>query len=185
MDMNMDKLNDQKSEIFQKTLEEQGLFIRNRLANIKNRYLNDTMGCCGEKEGIASHLNNGPAQNLILTFFSCKQYKTDICVLCDGIKGQGGIRQIQRAHCNLYSRYDLLALALDDLYIDSTTPIKSGDILKKFIQKHDICPIYMLCNLCHNKYDNKKIDVQIISYSTSYIPTETDSEPVRPCTNTL
>jgi len=152
----MDKLNDPTSEIFQETLEKQILFINDRLANIKNRYLDDTMGCSGEKEGIANHLNNGPAQNLVLTFFSCKQYKTNICILCDGIKGQGGIRQIERAHCNLYSRPDLLVLAIDDLYIDSTTPIKSGVILKKFIQKHDICPIYMLCNLCHNKYDNGK-----------------------------
>ena len=30
-----------------------------------------------------------------------------------------------------------------------------SEILKKFIEKHDCCPIYMLCNKCHNTYDKK------------------------------
>ena len=148
----MEELNNPESEIFKNTLEEQTQFIRLRLAKIKNRQLDSQMGCSGGKDDIAKNLNMGQAQNLVLTFFNCK---TDICVLCSGIKGTDGIRQIERAHCNIYSRYDLLMLALDELYIDFTTPIKSGDILKKFIQKHDICPIYMLCNKCHTAYDRK------------------------------
>ena len=47
-------------------------------------------------------------------------------------------------------------LALDDLWVDSTSPIKVGDILKLFIQKHEACPIYMLCNKCHTEYDKNK-----------------------------
>ena len=109
------------------------------------------MGCCGEKEQIAKHLNMGLAQNLVQIFFKT----ADECVICNGKIGNTGIRQIERAHCNIYSRHDLLMMAINDLYIDNNTPIKSGDILKLFIQKHEICPIYMLCNLCHKKYDNQ------------------------------
>jgi hypothetical protein len=145
----MEDLNNPKSEIYKKTLEKQKEYISKRLNTIKNRILEDTMGCCGEKEQIAKHLNMGLAQNLVQTFFK----KCDKCVICNGIIGENHIRQIERAHCNIYSRYDLLMMAINDLYIDSNTPIKSGDILKLFIQKHEICPIYMLCNICHKKYD--------------------------------
>ena len=152
----MEELNNPESEMFKKTIEKQKIFILRRLSNIKNKYLNDTMGCCGEKDIIAKHLNQGPSQNLVQTFFN---YKTNKCILCNRGKGIDGIRQIERAHCNKYSRYDLLIMSIDELYVDNTTPIISGDILKRFIQKHDICPIYILCNLCHNKYDNNKVDV--------------------------
>ena len=119
----------------------------------KNRYLDDEMGCCGEKEIIAKHLNHGPAQNLVQIFFDFKATK---CLICKGKKGENSIRQLERAHRNILSnpRYDLLMMAINDLWIDNITPIKVGDILKLFIQKHEICPIYMLCNICHNKYDN-------------------------------
>ena len=146
----MEDLNNSESEIYKKTLEKQKLYISKRLNTIKNRLLDDTMGCCGEKEQIAKHLNMGLAQNLVQTFFKT----ADECVICNGKIENTGIRQIERAHCNIYSRHDLLMMAINDLYIDNNTPIKSGDILKLFIQKHEICPIYMLCNLCHKKYDN-------------------------------
>ena len=147
----MKDLNNPESELYKKTLEKQKIYINTRLGSIKNRYIDDDMGCYGEKEVIAKHLNLGPAQNLVQTFFNFKATK---CVICKRKKGENSIRQLERAHCNIYSRYDLLMMAIDDLYIDNNTPIKSGDILKLFIQKHEICPIYMLCNLCHKKYDN-------------------------------
>jgi len=147
----MEDLNNSESEIYKKTLEKQKLYISTRLKIIKNRYLDDTCGLVGSVETIAKHLNQGPAQNLVQTFFNFNAKK---CVVCKGKKGENGIRQLERAHCNIYSRYDLLMMAINDLYIDNNTPIKSGDILKLFIQKHEICPIYMLCNLCHKKYDN-------------------------------
>jgi hypothetical protein len=147
----MENLSNPESEIYKKTLEKQKLYIDTRLSTIKNRYIDDNMGCCGEKEAIAKHLNQGPAQNLVQTFFNFKATK---CIICNGKKGENGIRQLERAHCNIYSRYDLLMMAVDDLYIDNTTPIRTGDILKLFIQKHNICPIFILCNRCHNKYDN-------------------------------
>ena len=147
----MENLSNSESDIYKKTLEKQKLYIDTRLSKIKNRYIDDDMGCCGEKETIAKHLNSGPAQNLVQTFFNFKAKK---CIICNGKKGENGIRQLERAHCNIYSRYDLLMMALDDLYIDNITPIRSGDILKLFIQKHNICPIFILCNRCHNKYDN-------------------------------
>lgn len=147
----MEELNNSDSLIYIDTLKKQKKYITLRLSKIKNKYLEDTMGCCSTKEDIAKHLNNGPAQNLIQTFF---KLKIDKCILCNKKKGTNGIRQLERAHCNKYSRYYLLIMALNDLYIDSSTPLKVGIILKKFIEKHELCPIYILCNLCHNKYDN-------------------------------
>ena len=146
----MEDLNDVESDIYKTTLETQKEYIDTRLKTIKSRYLDDTMGCCGTKDEIAKHLNMGIAQNTVHTIF--KTHNT--CIVCNGKVGDNGIRQIERAHCNIYSRYDLLMMAINDLYIDNTTPIKTGDILRLFIRKHDKCPIYMLCNLCHNKYDN-------------------------------
>lgn len=148
----MNDLNNPDSEIFKQTLEEQKLFISSRLKTVKIRYLEDKMGCCGTKEQIARHLNMGPAQNLVQNFFN---YKTTNCIVCKCKKGENNIKQIERAHCNAYSRYDLLMKAIDDLYIDANTSIESGTILKSFIQKHEICPIYMLCNNCHKEYDSK------------------------------
>jgi hypothetical protein len=147
----MENLSNPESDIYKKTLEKQKLYINIRLSKIKNRYFDDDMGCCGEKEAIAKHLNQGPAQNLVQTFFNFKAKK---CIICNGKKGENGIRQLERAHCNIYSRYDLLMMAVNDLYIDNITPIRTGDILKLFIQKHDMCPVFILCNHCHNKYDN-------------------------------
>jgi hypothetical protein len=150
----MEELSNPESEIYKKMLEKQKLYINTRMSLIKkNRYLDDEMGCCGEKEIIAKHLNHGHAQNLVQTFFDFKATK---CLICKGKKGENSIRQLERAHCNILSnpRYDLLMMAINDLWIDNITPIKVGDILKLFIQKHEICPIYMLCNICHNKYDN-------------------------------
>ena len=150
----MENLNNPKSEIYKKTLEVQKIFIQKRLDGIRtNRYLNDEMGCIGEKETIANHLNHGPAANIVHGFFNKMAKKCVICGRSRGIK-DGDVRQLERAHCNIYSRYDLLMMAINDLYIDNNTPIKVGDILKLFIQKHEKCPLYMLCSSCHNKYDN-------------------------------
>ena len=147
----MDNLSNQESEIYKKTLEKQIQFISKRLLNIKtNKYLDDKMGCCGQKEIIAKHLNQGPAANLVQVFFNFKHTK---CILCKNKKGENNIKQLQRAHCNNYQRYDLLMMAINDLWIDDITPIKVGDVLKLFIQKHEVCPIYILCNICHVKYD--------------------------------
>lgn len=147
----MQDLNNPDSEIYIKTLKDQKLYIKDRLNKIRNIMIGDPTGCCGRKEDIAKHLNMGHAQNLIKTFF---KYKTTTCMLCNCKKGENNVKQLERAHCNIYSRYDLLMMAINDLYIDDKTPIKSGDILKLFIQKHETCPIYMLCNICHNNYDS-------------------------------
>ena len=150
----MNTLNDPESEIFKETLMKQIIFIRNRLSNIRNKYLDDPFIVAPQKkENIVKHLNNGLAANLIHTFFN---YKTDKCSHCNYLKGENGIRQIERAHCNNYSRSDILSMAVDDFIdkLDKGEIITSGDILKRFIEKHECCPIYMLCNKCHNKYDN-------------------------------
>ena len=60
----------------------------------KNRYLDDRCSLVGSKEDIAKHLNLGPAQNLIQSFFN---YKIDKCSYCNGVKGLNGIRQFERA----------------------------------------------------------------------------------------
>ena len=147
----MEDLSNTESKIYKKILEKQKSYINSRIGSIKNRYIDDKMGCCGEKEVIAKHLNQGPAQNLVQSFFNFKATK---CIICKGKKGENNIRQLERSHCNIYSRYDLIMMAIDDLWVDNITPIKAGDILKLFIQKHEICPIYMLCNNCHNRYDH-------------------------------
>lgn len=147
----MKELNNCNSEVFKETLRKQNRFIHIRLSNIRNRYLDDTCGLIGNKEEIVKHLNLGPAQNLIQTFFN---YKTNHCSYCNNVKGENNIRQFERAHCNIYSRSDILLMAVDSMYIDDKTPIIVGNVLKKFILYHEVCPIYMLCNNCHNKYDN-------------------------------
>ncbi len=149
----MEELNNPESDIFKETLNKQKVFIHERFAKLRaNRYLDDKMGCIGKKEDIVKHLNQGPAQNLVHTFFN---YKTEECSFCNYKKGENGIRQFERAHCNNYSRSDILSIAVDDIYKDEKTPLIVGDILKIFIEKHECCPIYMLCNHCHNKYDKK------------------------------
>ena len=150
----MEELNNPESELFKNTLEKQKKFISERLKKIRNKYLDDNFIVAPQKkENIVRHLNNGIAANLIQTFFN---YKTDTCIFCNGVKGENSIRQIERAHCNNYCRSDILLLAVseisDKLYSGET--VTAGEILKKFIEKHDDCPIYMLCNKCHNKYDN-------------------------------
>ena len=150
----MEELNNSESEIFISTLENQKNFITERLKKIKNKYLDDDFIVAPQKtENIVRHLNNGIAANTIQTFFN---YKTDTCIFCKGIKGEKGIRQIERAHCNNYSRSDILLLAVSEIIekLDNGEVVTVGEILKKFIEKHDCCPIYMLCNKCHNKYDN-------------------------------
>jgi hypothetical protein len=147
----MEELNNPESEIYKRILEKQIIYINTRINSITNRYLNDDMGCSGKKEAIAKHLNLGPAQNLVQSFFNFKATK---CLICNGKKGENNIRQLERAHCNIFSRYDLIMMAINDLWIDDSTPIRTGDILKLFILKHKECPIYMLCNICHNKYDH-------------------------------
>jgi hypothetical protein len=92
----MEDLSNPESIIYKQTLEKQKRFIHNRLDSIKNRYIDDDMGCCGEKDIIARHLNQGPAQNLVQTFFNFNARK---CIICKGEKGENGIRQIERAHC--------------------------------------------------------------------------------------
>ena len=150
----MEELNNPESVIFTNTLNKQRDFIIKRFFNLRsNKYLDDKMGCMGKKEDIVKHLNHGPAQNLIQTFFN---YKTEKCSFCNQKKNENGIRQFERAHCNNYSRGDMLSMAIGDLYIDENSPLIVGDVLKKFIEKHDCCPIYMLCNICHNKYDTKR-----------------------------
>lgn len=146
----MEKLTNSESDIFKQTIEKQKKFIKNRLSKIRSRYLNDKMGCTGTKEVIVKHLNQGPAQNLIQTFFN---YKISECSYCNRKKGENNIRQFERAHCHNYSRGDILDKAVDELYVDGRTPLEVGKILRRFIEMHEFCPIYMLCNICHNKYD--------------------------------
>ena len=154
-------LNNPESETFQNILERQIIFINQRFRSITSDYLNDSVGLSGEKEEIAKHLNKGLAQNFIQKFFKDtndtreiigQYYTTNRCIYCERQVGEHNIRQIDRAHCNNYSRGDLLMLAIDDLWVDNITPIRTGDILKKFIEKHELCPIYMLCKPCHNIY---------------------------------
>ena len=68
----MEELNNPESEIYKKTLEKQKKYINTKIYSKTNRYFDDEMGCCGKKEIIAKHLNQGLAQNLVHTFFNFK-----------------------------------------------------------------------------------------------------------------
>lgn len=145
----MDTLNDENSNIFKETIEKQKIYIKERRKVIINRILETNIKFQGNtKEDIAAFLNLGIAQNLVQTFFKFKEKK---CLICKKDKSQ--VRQLERAHCNLFSRYDLLLKALDNIYVDSDTPINSVDILNEFIKCHEYCPIYYLCKTCHINYD--------------------------------
>ena len=48
------------------------------------------MFCLGEKEDIAKHLNQGPAANLVQTFFN---FKANKCLLYKGKIGENGINK--------------------------------------------------------------------------------------------
>lgn len=149
----MDILNDENSSIFKETIEKQKKYIDKRRKVIINRILETNIKFQGNtKEEIALFLNLGIAQNLVQAFFKFKEKK---CLICK--KDKSDVRQLERAHCNLYSRYDLLIKALDNIYVDIDTPINSVDILKEFIKCHSCCPIYYLCKSCHIEYD--KIEV--------------------------
>ena len=148
----MDYLNDELSEIYIETLKKQSVYIDSRLTTIKNRILRlDIVFQGNSKDAIASFLNLGTAQNLILQFF--KQRVTQ-CIHCK--KTRDEVRQLERAHCNKGSlcRLDLLMRALDKIYVNMETPIHSRDILIQFIKEHKTCPIYFLCTACHKSYDH-------------------------------
>jgi len=150
----MEILNDTNSSIFKETIEKQKIYINNRRKSITNRILETNIKFQGNtKEEIASFLNLGIAQNLVHQFFIFKEKN---CIICKKDKSQ--VRQLERAHCNLYSRYDLLMKALDNIYVDIDTPINSVDILNEFIKCHNYCPIYYLCSSCHINYDRINID---------------------------
>lgn len=146
----MEELNDNNSKIFIETLHKQKIYIDKRLSSIKNRILETNVIFQGnEKSEIVRFLNLGIAQNLVQVFFKFKEKK---CIFCN--KNKNEVRQLERAHCNLYSRIDLLNLSIDKIYVDKNTPINSTDILKEFILSHKLCPIYYLCSKCHKNYDN-------------------------------
>ena len=86
----MQYLTNPESEIFNLTLKKQIPYINSRLRSIKSRYLEDKMFCLGEKEDIAKHLNQGPAANLVQTFFN---FKANKCLLYKGKIGENGINK--------------------------------------------------------------------------------------------
>ena len=145
------ELNESTSLIYKQVLQKQKIYIEKRLKTIKNRYFETNIKFSGNTiEEIAHFLNLGTAQNLIHAFFKFRESK---CLICN--KNKSEVRQLERAHCNTYSRYDLLIMSIEKLYVDIDTPINSKDILIEFIKCHNICPIYYLCNVCHTKYDKK------------------------------
>ena len=148
----MDYLNDELFEIYIETLKKQSVYIDKRLDTIRNRILtSDIIFQGNSKDAIASFLNIGTAQNLILAFF--KQPVTE-CLHCK--KKRSEVRQLERAHCNKdrLCRRDLLMRALDKIFVNMETPIHSRDILIQFIKEHKNCPIYFLCTACHKFYDH-------------------------------
>jgi len=149
----LEDLNDKTSDIYQNTLTRQLYYIDERLKIIKSRFLERNIRLVGNtKEEIAEFLNLGIAQNLVNSFFNFKESE---CIICKKNKSDSIVRQLERAHCNNFSRVDVLLMALDKIYVDIDTPINTTDILIEFIKCHKMCPIYYLCNICHTQYDKK------------------------------
>ena len=147
-------LNDPTSNIYKERIKNQNTYIENRLKTIKNKIIESNIKMLGTKEEMASFLNLGIAQNLVLAFFKFEEKnKESECLICNKKKSE--VRQLERAHCNKFARYDLLMMAINKLYIDVHTPLNSKDILIEFIRCHNICPIYYLCNKCHKEYDTQ------------------------------
>ena len=146
----MDNLNNSESDIFINTLSNQVNFINNRLNNSRIRYLNDECRLSGTIDQIVGHLNMGVAANLVHDFFNVDTS----CIICNRSRGEDGVRQIERAHCHIYSRPEILRMAVTELHTNDNSLIRTCDILRLFIRRHELCPIYSLCNLCHNQYDN-------------------------------
>jgi hypothetical protein len=160
--MDFSKLNEETSDIYRETLEKQNIYIDARIKSIKIRYFKTNLVLSpkdNSKEDIANFLNLGIAANLIQNFF---KFEESSCVVCKKTKEE--VRQFERAHCNKFSRYDLLMMAINKLYSDTSSDsddtilnINTSDILKEFILLHKLCPIYYLCNKCHKAYDKIKI----------------------------
>ena len=81
-------------------------------------------------------------------------FKESRCQICKK-DTKDNIGPLERAHCNLFDRKDLLKSAIECLWENENTIIIVKDIWKKFIENHKNSAIFMLCKKCHNEYDNK------------------------------
>ena len=160
----INQLDDPMGGVYRNTLKQQELFIKNRLVKSKMQGImegSDLSECwlSGSIESIVKIIDPH-ARNLIQNFFAGKKspYDFQMCLCCDGKKGDNGIRQFERAHCHVSSRPEIIRDVVTGMWVNNETSIKLGDILRKFIEKHRTCPIYMLCNKCHVKYDKKNLN---------------------------
>jgi hypothetical protein len=126
--------------------------VETKLHKTKKRCLTSNVIIGGTISEILEHLKEGPAKNLVNSFF---RLKIDCCDVCK-IKKSPQI-QLDRAHCNKKNcdRTALLQKAIAEYYIDDISPIKIKLILIKFLELHKDIPLFMLCKKCHTEYDRK------------------------------
>jgi len=96
----------------------------------------------------------GELRNIVLTFFKGKLYTIKKCEHC----GSETAAQYERAHDKGFSRYDVALSALNKIRPDGVANIKQKDFMKAFIEEHANVPLWLLCKVCHVKYDKGTTD---------------------------
>ena len=143
-------LNDESSEIYKKNLNKTNVFIEKlNLASSKRKILKSSARISGTVDDILININHGTAPNLVHDIFKNLFKDNNMCLLCNSTR-----TSLEKAHCNIYPRPELLKIAIENNWTDEDTSIPIIDIIMDFINLHGIlCPIYPLCKECHKKYD--------------------------------
>ena len=143
-------LNDESSEIYKKNLNKTNVFIEKlNLASSKRKILKSSARISGTVDDILININHGTAPNLVHDIFKNLFKDNNMCLLCNSTR-----TSLEKAHCNIYPRPELLKIAIENNWTDEDTSIPIIHIIMDFINLHGIlCPIYPLCKECHKRYD--------------------------------
>jgi hypothetical protein len=145
-----DDLNDESSELYKKNLIKTNCYIEKlNLLSSKRKIFKSYAKISGPIDDILVNINHGTAPNIVHDIFKNLFKDNNMCLLCNSTRVP-----LERAHCNIYPRPDLLRIAIENNWVDEDTSILIIDIIMDFIKLHGIlCPIYPLCKECHKKYD--------------------------------
>ena len=145
-----DNLNDESSQLYNNNLLKTNSYIESlKLEQSKRKIFKSSAKISGSIDDILVNINHGTAPNIVHDIFKNLFKDNNICLLCNSTRVP-----LERAHCNIYPRPDLLRIAIENNWVDEDTSILIIDIIMDFIKLHGIlCPIYPLCKECHKKYD--------------------------------
>ena len=145
----MEQINNPTSNLYIDALE-RTRYINKKLQKSRMNCLVNELKLVGTEKDMLTHLKGGPCKNLVNSFFT---YTTDKCDFCNIKKSK--LIQLDRAHCNIKNcdRNSLLDKSIKKHFVDEQTPIKIRYRLKDFIKLHNEIPLFILCKVCHKKYD--------------------------------